>query len=181
MNSSNTLATAIIAAVLVLILLGMYFGWQGRKKRQSHLAQPAGVPDDLGRVLVTAEVTYLATTFAGDPLNRIVVAGLGFRAAGALTVAEAGLVLSLAGGKEFFIPAADLRSAEQATWTVDRAVEEGGLLLIGWTMPQTSGTPDTTQVAVDSYFRVIVPTQQQRLIEAACSLFPASNDSRRQL
>ncbi|MHB1235055.1 MAG: PH-like domain-containing protein [Microbacteriaceae bacterium] len=180
MNSSNIVATIVIAIVLLLILAGMYAGWQGRRKRQSHLAVPAPAPADPGRVLVTAEVTYLATTIAGDPLDRVVVGGLGFRAQGTMTVAETGVLLSLAGGTELFIPARELTGAGQATWTVDRAVEEGGLLLLGWTMAR-AGSPGAAGVAVESYLRVIDPAGRQPLAEAVRSLLPASDDTERRL
>jgi hypothetical protein len=153
----RSISTAIVIVVLVLALVGMLLGWRGRQKRQSHLPRPRPVPADIGRELHTAEVFYVATTVAGDPLNRIAVAGLGYRARATVTVAERGVVLGIAGEPEAFIPVGSLRGVDRATWTIDRVVETGGLVLIAWTL----GTTD-----VDSYLRVAEPDDPTPIIEA---------------
>ncbi len=162
----RTLSTAIVIAVILLALAGMYFGWRARQKRQSTLPRPEPVPADAGSELVTSEVFYVATTVAGDPLNRIAVSGLGYRSRASVTVTEHGVVLAIAGEPEAFIPAAALRGVDRATWTIDRVVETGGLVRIAWSLGQTD---------VDSYLRVAEPADPTPLIDALESLLGATS------
>lgn len=139
---------AIVIAFMALLLVLMFLGWRARTRRQSGIPSPQAAPRDLGRVWGAFEGQYVATTKAEDPLDRIAVGGLGFRARAVVTVAEAGVVIGIPGKTDPFIPATAARDLRDATWTIDRAVEEGGLQVIGWTLGDT---------AVDSYFRMLEP------------------------
>jgi len=137
-----------IAVAFLLVLLGlMYWGWRGRQRRQNGIPKPQGAPAELGAHLATASGFYVATTIAGEQLNRVAVGGLGFRARVEVTVSEAGIAFGIP-GQDVFVPAGDVTSADRATWTIDRVVEEDGLVRIGWTLGET---------AVESYFRVNEP------------------------
>ncbi|PRY70379.1 hypothetical protein B0I08_101514 [Glaciihabitans tibetensis] len=166
-----------VVVLLLLLLALMLFGWRARKRRQAGLGQPAPVPEDLGAIRGTFDGLYVATTLAGDPLNRVAVRGLGFRARARLTVAETGVVLALRGEPEVFIPAAALREVTRATWTIDRVVEPGGLVLVGWTLGAADALPHAdagaaadAQTTVDSYFRLEAANE---LIEALNLIFTA--------
>lgn len=157
----RTLSTTIVIALIVLALAGMILGWRARKKRQSFLPRPLAVPDDVGAELFSQKALYVATTIARDPLNRVTVKGLGFRAKGAVIVTQGGVILSLDGSDDVFIPKSDLRDVERATWTIDRVVESGGLVLVAWNLGET---------AVDSYLRVSEPADPDALIDALATL-----------
>ncbi|MET4780210.1 hypothetical protein [Glaciihabitans sp. UYNi722] len=161
----RTTSTAIVIVVILLAFVGMYFGWRARRRRQSTLPRPSVVPADAGSELFAADVFYVATTVAGDPLNRIAVGGLGFRSKATVAVLDHGLVLSIADEPDAWIPAGDIRGVERATWTIDRVVERGGLVLIAWTL----GDKD-----VDSYLRVADPADPRPLIDAVESLLDPS-------
>ena len=135
----------IVIAALVLFLALITLGWRSRKGRQSGIAAPQRVPAVLGVVAGTFPGFYVATTYAGDRLNRVAVHGLGFRAKTEVVVAETGVVVPIAGQPEIFIPAADIVSVARATWTIDRVVETDGLTMLAWNLGDT---------AVESYFRV---------------------------
>lgn len=152
----------IVLALLFVLLILMALGWQARKRRQSHFAEPQRAPHDLGEVLGEFMGFYVATTVAGEPLNRIAVHGLGFRSRASVTVARSGVVLALRGEQDVFIPAADIRQVTRATWTIDRVVETGGLVLLGWKLGDG---------AVDSYLRL---DQSQELIDAVIACQPAA-------
>jgi hypothetical protein len=128
----RVIPSVIVGAIIVLALVGMYLGWRARRRRQADLPAPMAALDDLGAVLATASGLYVATSLAGKPLERIAVRGLGFRSRADVTVAEAGIVLVLTGQDPAFIPRESLRGVERATWTIDKAVETGGLVAIGW-------------------------------------------------
>lgn len=148
----------IVAAILIIALALMVLGWRARQRRQVTLPEPHRVPADLGTVLGQFETFYVATTMAGDPLNRVAVQGLGFRAKAFVIVAKTGVVIPIDGQPDIFVPLADIRDITRATWTIDRVVEPDGLILIAWTLGDTG---------VDSYFRAEEP---EPLLAALTSL-----------
>jgi hypothetical protein len=174
----------LVVAFLLLLLALMFIGWRARQRRQAGLAQPESVPEDIGDIHGVFESFYVATTVAGDQLNRIAVRGLGYRSRARLTVADAGVVLAIRGEHEVFIPKAAIREVSRATWTIDRVVEEGGLIRVAWNLGPaeastaeastaeapaidtptagalTAGTPTTeAPTPVDSYFRLDAATE----------------------
>ena len=164
----RTASTTIVISIIVLALVGMILGWRARKTRQSHLPRLAAVPVTIGEPLFTATLFYVATTIADDPLNRVAVSGLGFRARAVVTVWPQGIELDLVGQDAGFIPAADIIRVARATWTIDRVVERDGLVALTWTLGDT---------AVDSYLRVVEPESPVALIAAIESILDGSTNS----
>lgn len=143
----SPVAVAITIAVVVLALAGMVLSWRRRKGSQRALRLPAAVAG--GAEVAEASGTYLATTFDGRPLERVVAAGLGFRAAARLAVTEDGLTIERAGAAPFTVPMSRITGAGSGTWALDRSVERGGLLVVGWSLDSPAG-----EVRVDSAFRL---------------------------
>lgn len=142
MNRPELLGVVIAALALLLVLMAI--GWRARKRRQAGVAKPAVAPAELGTQLGTFVGKYVATTTAGDPLDRVAVHGLGFRSNTSVTVAEKGVLVQIDGTDDKWIPVADLRELRKATWTIDRVVEQDGLELLEWSLGDK---------LVDSYFR----------------------------
>lgn len=137
---------AAIVIVFLFVLLGlMVFGWQRRKRRQADVVAPQAAPETLGTLLGSFVGKYVATTRAGDPLDRIAVHGLGFRGSVDVMVSDAGLLLERAGSRPIWIPRSDVRGIRRATWTIDRVVEPDGMHLIEWALGDT---------IVDTYLRM---------------------------
>ena len=122
-------AVLCIAFVLVLAAAA-WLGWRYRRNQQSDVAEPQS-PTAAFTPTHRVDVHYVATTAAENEYDRIVVHGLGLRTRATLAVGEDGIVLELP-GRNVFTPASDLVSIERATWTIDRAVEPGGLLRYTW-------------------------------------------------
>jgi hypothetical protein len=158
------LSAALVLAFLALVLLLMVLGWRARRRRQSALGEPQHPPADLGTPLGAFAGLYVATTLGGQPLERVAVRGLGFRARTTVSVSTAGVVVPVAGQADTFIPAADVVSVGRATWTIDRVVETDGLVLVAWRLDGTD---------VDSYFRVADP---DGLLAALSAIAPTSPD-----
>ena len=148
---------AIVLVFLALLLLLMVLGWRSRARRQRSVAKPAGAPTELGAELGRFAGKYVATTTAGDPLDRLAVHGLGFRGNASVVVAEKGVLVSIDGTDDAWIPAADLQSRRTATWAIDRVVEPGGLELVEWRLGDR---------VVDSYFRFDSALEFERAIDA---------------
>lgn len=148
--------TIVIGAVVVLVFAGMALSWRARRRRSAGLA-PEPVPaGSLGAVTESVELPYVATTRFEQPLERVVLPGLGFRGRATLRLHERGVVIAPVGERETVIPAALLRGAGEGSYVIDRAVEEGGLLVLSW-----SPRGDET---VDSYLRVSEPTLRAHLV-----------------
>ncbi|QJU53606.1 hypothetical protein SCB71_10195 [Herbiconiux sp. KACC 21604] len=159
----------LVTALAVLILLAMVWAWRGRRRRQSAFAAPAEVPavEARGAELARASVLYVATTKAGEPLERLTIPGLAFRARGEAAVYERGVLISLPGEPETFVPRDAVRSIGTSTWAIDRVVETGGLVRLDWTYPSTDGPAE-----VESYLRATELGDARRLIDAANSIIP---------
>ncbi|MBC7442186.1 MAG: hypothetical protein H7311_06655 [Ramlibacter sp.] len=173
---ARTIATVITIVVLLGVLALMARSWRRRGRRDSALPAGYPLPVDAGAELAAVAVFYVATTLRGRPLERLNIRGLGFRARARLAVTETGLMLVLTGEDTVFIPADAIQVLEDATYAIDRVVEPDGLLLLGWRL----AGPGATQV-VDSYFRVLDPSDRVRLNDAirtiaADALRPAARD-----
>ena len=155
---------ALILALLAVLLIGMWLAWRARSARDASVPAGRPLPADGIHPVLTTPVLYVATTRAGQPLERLAIRGLAFRASAELTVAEEGVVLSVPGQEPIFLAAEQILSAQPATWTIDRVVETDGLLSFRW---RSAGTD------VDSYVRVTDPTQHSRVLDALTSLSSA--------
>ncbi|WP_162924941.1 hypothetical protein [Mycetocola zhujimingii] len=155
------LPAALVLGLLAILLAGMWFAWRARARRDSGVSAGAPLPAGGVHPLLTTDVLYVATTRAGQPLERLAIRGLAFRARAELIVAEEGVVLSVPGQDPIFLPADSIRSAQPATWTIDRVVESDGLVSITWRTGDTDA---------DSYVRVIDPTKHAPVLDALASL-----------
>ncbi|KQV24998.1 MULTISPECIES: hypothetical protein [unclassified Microcella] len=153
-------STAIIVAIILLALALMLLGWRRRAARQGDIGAPRPVPATIGEASIRVPVLYVATTRAGDPLDRVAVHGLGFRARGEVAVHPEGAVIAIDGREPWLVARADVRGSGRATWTIDRVVEEGGLVMLAWRLGDAE---------VDSYFRVT----DARAIDATDELLAA--------
>lgn len=165
MSHDQWLILLSVAIPIALIALGMVLGWHALRRRQTDVRRPASPPAELGAVLLSEDMLYVATTRADSPLDRIAVAGLGFRARAVVTVAEAGIQLELAGQDAAFLPTASLESVGRATWTIDRAISNDGLVFVRWSQAGTDGG----STSFDSYFR---PADPAVLVDAIQTLIP---------
>ena len=154
----NPVSVAIVLALLVLALAGMALSWRRRSRAQRGLVVPA-VPAELGPTGFSTAGLLVATTFAGRPLDRVHVDGLGFRAAATLTVTARGVLVERAGGASFLVPTSG--AAGTASWALDKGVERDGLTVLAWSLADAAGT----EVPVESAFRL--PPESQAALLAA--------------
>ena len=162
--SARDIAIAITIAVAALVLLAMFSAWRRRLRRDSGLAAPLGVPEH-AEVLDRHEVLYVSTTKHDQPLERLTLSPLAYRARGEVAVTDRGLALCLDGAPTVFLASSRLESVGRATVTIDRVVEPGGLVRVAW-----SADDDTI---VDSYLR-LTDGDPQNFISELQRLVPAS-------
>lgn len=152
----RSVVTIVFVAVVVLVFVGMALSWRARRRRSADLAPEAVPAESIGAELEAVALPYVATTRFEQPLERVVLPGLGFRGKATLRLHERGVVIAPVGERETVIPAALLRGTGEGSYVIDRAVEEGGLLVISWS-PRGAET-------VDSYLRVAEPALRAHLV-----------------
>ncbi len=165
--SARDIAIAITIAVALLVLLSMLFAWRRRVRRDAVFTAPLGVPEHAD-VTRRDEVLYVSTTRHGQPLERLAIAPLAFRARGELAVTDRGIALALDGAPTVFLATERLVSVDRANVTIDRVVEPGGLVRIDWRVDD--------ETVVDSYLR-LAAGDPQNLISDLQRLIPAAPDS----
>jgi len=117
--------------VLAAAYYGMYRGWRNRQSRQADLAPLPAVPDsDKTRGV---EGVYVATTSAGDWMDRIAVHELGVRSTADLAVTDAGLIFHRQGAADVFIPAGHLTGVRTDRGIAGKVTaEKSGLVVVTW-------------------------------------------------
>jgi len=148
-------AVSVIVIVVPAAVLAIW-GWRRRARRQQAIAEPPAVPAGL-EVRSAHRGKYVATTAAGDPLDRISVCGLAFRGFATAIVTAEGLIVARDGERDLWIARDALVGVDRATWTVDRVVEPNGLHLVRWRLGDRE---------VDSYLRLDEPGPFDRAIES---------------
>ena len=110
---------------------GMYRGWRNRQARQADLSPLPEVPaDDKTRGI---EGVYVATTTAGDWMDRIAVHELGVRSTGDLAVSPAGLIFHRQGATDVFIPVDHLTGVRTDRGIAGKVTAEAsGLVVVTW-------------------------------------------------
>jgi hypothetical protein len=123
------IATAVLlVAAFVLLALG----WRNRLRRQADVEPLPAVPADLGAPLAAADGQYVASTTAGDWLDRIAVHHLGIRTNADLSVHPEGALFERSGAGPVFIPAGRLTGVRLESGMAGKFVEKDGLLVLSW-------------------------------------------------
>ncbi|MFI5694297.1 hypothetical protein ACIA58_20780 [Kribbella sp. NPDC051586] len=123
----------ILGTLLILAAgyFGMYRGWRNRQSRQADLAPLPAVPE---AKISGVEGVYVATTSAGDWMDRIAVHELGVRSIADLAVSEAGLIFHRQGAADVFIPADHLTAVRTDRGIAGKVTaEKSGLVVVTWT------------------------------------------------
>ncbi|MDH6236878.1 hypothetical protein [Cryobacterium sp. CG_9.6] len=168
----RAIPTIIVVVVLAGLFTLMYRSWRKRSRRDAQIVAGYPVPTGPETVLAVARGYYVATTPRDTPLERLFIPGLGFRARAEITVTDAGVTLDLTGSRPMFVPTGAIELLTPATWAIDRAVETDGLLLLGWQLAPTQNANGTSEAgrSVDSFFRIIDPSDRARLVDAIHSI-----------
>ncbi|HEY9357452.1 MAG TPA: hypothetical protein VIQ52_14220 [Arthrobacter sp.] len=160
------LLTGLITVVIIaVVLLMIRAGWRNRLKRQADVEQLPAVPEAPGAALNTAEGQYVASTTAGDWLDRIAVHGLGIRTNATLAVYPHGVLFDRSGAPAVYIPAADLTAVRQDSGMAGKFVEKDGLLVLRWKL----GTHE-----LDTGFRTRRAADKTTLFESLQQLISAA-------
>ena len=154
-----TLVLTGVALVLIAV------GWRNRLRRQSDVEPLPEVPAELGAPLAAADGQYVASTTAGDWLDRIAVHNLGIRTNATLSVHPEGVLFERSGAGPVFIPTGRLTGVRQESGMAGKFVEKDGLLVLSWMLGSHElDTGYRTRRADD---KAVLLTTLQDLISAA--------------
>jgi len=160
--------TVLVLTVIGLGVWGMRHGWRARADRQSDIPPPAAAPAGSSRGPAVAG-QYVATTTAGDLLDRIVVHGLGNRGRADLYVRTEGVLLDRVGEPALWIPKESLRDVRLGSGQAQKAFELGGLILITWQLGDRQ---------FDTGFRADDPARHVATARTLSSMIPNTGGSR---
>lgn len=167
----KALVTGIVLVLVALAILGMVLSWRKKVKRDSRFQTV--LPGTSVTLHNSAPIEfsgfYVATTLAVDPLHRLTLPGLGFRADAHLLVSAEGITISPRGEKNTFIPAAQIVQIHRTQVAIDKAVEKDGLTAISWSAWDTSRNET---VEFTSFFRFSIPEIRLACEKALVSNFP---------
>lgn len=158
---SLLLTVALIGVALALIWLG----WRNRLRRQADVDPLPEIPAELGAAVAVADGQYVASTTAGDWLDRIAVHNLGIRTNAELSVHPQGVLFDRSGAGPVFIPAASLTGVRQESGMAGKFVEKDGLLVLSWMLGSRE---------LDSGFRTRHADDKTTLLNALQDLIPAA-------
>jgi hypothetical protein len=160
--------TLVVLAVIGLGIWGMRRGWRARAERQSDIPAPVGPPAGASSGRAVAG-QYVATTTAGDLLDRIVVHGLGNRGRADLYIRSEGVLLDRVGEPPLWIPKESLRDIRLGSGQAQKAFELGGLILITWKLGDRE---------FDTGFRADDPAEHVATASTLSSMIPNAGGSR---
>lgn len=124
----------IALAILFVFMFLAVRSWNRRASKQSYLLEiPAFTKfKDEGSL-----GSYVATTFADRPLDRVSAHGLGYQGKARVFVDKAGVQISRTGEKSFLIGKASLLDLSRSSGVIGKAVEQGGLLSVRWMLGES--------------------------------------------
>ena len=159
-----------LSLLLTLVLIGValaliWLGWRNRLRRQADVDPLPEIPAELGEALAVADGQYVASTTAGDWLDRIAVHNMGIRTNAELSVHPQGVLFDRSGAGPVFIPAASLTGVRQESGMAGKFVEKDGLLVLSWMLGSRE---------LDSGFRTRHAGDKTTLLNALQDLIPAA-------
>ena len=111
----------------------MWHGWRARGARQSWIPDLPTVPD-LEDHPTPVPGLYVATTTAGDWLDRVVVHGLGNRGRAGLVIAPGGVLLVREGESDVWIARESISDVRLDRGLAQKVFEAGGVIVITWAL-----------------------------------------------
>lgn len=157
----ETYQVGLIALVIAgLISYSAYRVWTNRIKRQSAIFTKPQPASDI-EVAESKPCFYVASTFAGRPLDRVFAHGLGNRGKAHVSFVQTAIVIHRTGELGFNIPAAAIVDVSENNAVIDRAVEKGGLSTISWKLGDQ---------VIETHLRFIAKSERDSFISQAEAL-----------
>ena len=169
----KALVSLFVLLLIALAITGMILSWRKRvaADRRYSVIVPGSPVVAHSTNPVEFSGLYVSTTFATDPLQRIALPGLGFRADAQLLVSTDGVTIAPRGEKSTFIPAQQILQIHRTQVTIDKAVEKDGLTAISWCAYDNTSQ---SEVEFTSFFRFSIPEIRIACENALTTSFPTA-------
>ncbi|WP_427868790.1 hypothetical protein [Leucobacter luti] len=180
---SRTAFTIFMISIAGIMLIAMLIAWRARGKRAAAMfgpqagaeatpetAEEAGSEAPLGGEFVAEfrDVSYVSTTPAGAPLERVAIPGLTYKGFADVEVRRGGVTIAVTGETPVEIAAARVLGTATTNGRIGKAVERDGLSLLLWQADTPEGPRE-----LESSFRLAEPAVQRRFAEAIASIAAA--------
>ena len=158
---SRTGFTVLMIAIAVLVLGAMWLAWRARAARDAAGAETSEAP--AGELLARfPRASYVSTTPAGAPLERVAIPGLRYKGYADVAVRRDGVTIAVTGEAPVHLPAERLAGTGTARGRIGKAVERDGLSLLRW---RAAAGPYAGR-ELESSFRFADPAEQHRFAAA---------------
>lgn len=127
---TRELAAALVLTLLAVLLLLTWWGWTNRRRAARTFSPLPSLDSLAGEPVARFPLLYVATTLAGKPYDRVAITPLAYRAKAVLAIHSDGVSVEVRGEGAVGLTHDRLLECGVATWTIDRAVEPDGLLMI---------------------------------------------------
>lgn len=130
--------TLIVLALILIALSLMFVSWQRRRRRDIVFATSSSGSNGSTHSaaaeprLIEVRGFYVATTPTDQPLERLAIPGLAFRARATVGVSRDGISLEPTGELETFISRDQLVGVRASDATIDRSAGRGSLTALDW-------------------------------------------------
>jgi hypothetical protein len=159
---AKIITTLLLLAIMAGLIVLAANSWRRRRREQalsfSCPAESFGAASEVAPADESAKVQYVATTIAGEPLNRVTAYGLGFRGRATVSVWGQGVLIERNGERSLAISNSQLVSVDFAQVVIGRAVEKDGLVAFSWRQ-------DTTELT--TVLRFNSAADRDRILEAS--------------
>jgi len=129
-------AVLILLALTLVLLWLMRRGWRNRERAIRISELPALPPGPTPREQGTSGV-YVATTLAGQPLERVVTRGLGVRSRVIVFVRDTGVILQRQGANSLFIPFSHLHEVGTTGGMIGKVAAPDSIIVFTWNVGDT--------------------------------------------
>lgn len=143
--------------LLGLLIFGIFVAiafltWRSKGQKQARFLE---APIFIDSIPEGVQGFYVATTFGGRPLDRVVAHGLAHRGMAMVKARADGLAIYRKGESSFLIPKSDIISVFRSSAVIDRAVEKNGLVSVKWRL----GAEE-----LETHFRFVGASDRQTIL-----------------
>jgi hypothetical protein len=165
----KVLGTVVVFALISTALTLMALSWQRRQRRDIALGI-ASAGGDRGVSILSLMCFYVATTPANNPLERLGIPGLAFRARARVSIETTGVVIEPQGEIATVISLTQVQSVREASVAIDRSAGRNSLTALDWTASNGQ--------ALTSFFRMPRRGDRQLFIAGLSQLVNAQTNNR---
>lgn len=163
----KAVGTVVVLTLIVAALTLMALSWQRRQRRDIALGM-ASTGGDRGMSIFSLTCFYVATTPASNPLERLGIPGLAFRARARISIESSCIVIEPRGEIATVISLAQIQNVREASVAIDRSAGLNSLTALDWT---ASNGEELT-----SFLRIPRRTDRQLFIAGLTQLLDPSTD-----